>query len=71
MKQNIDLPDNYEAAWAELQSIVQELQSDNIQVDLLADKVARAAALAEFCRQRLRQAESQLENLSKKVLPEQ
>jgi exodeoxyribonuclease VII small subunit len=56
---------SYEAAWAELQSIVEELQSEKTGIDALAEKVERAAVLANFCRERLRQTEEQLEKLTR------
>jgi exodeoxyribonuclease VII small subunit len=55
----------YETAWAELQTIVQALQSEAIGVDALAEKIARAGELAAFCRERLRQTEARLETLAK------
>lgn len=65
MKKNAELPVSYESAWAELQSIVQELQSETVSVDELSEKLERAAVLANFCRERLRKTEEQLETLSK------
>lgn len=65
MKKNSDAPMTYESAWAELQAIVHELQAETVSVDNLSEKVERAAALASFCRERLRQTEAQLERLTK------
>lgn len=47
----------YEAAIAELEAIVTDLQNDEVGVDELADRVARGARLVELCRDRLRRAE--------------
>lgn len=65
MKQNSQQPITYESAWAELQNIVQELQSETVSVDDLAAKIERASLLANFCRERLRNTEEQLEKLTK------
>lgn len=48
---------SYEAAIAELERIVTDLQNDEVGVDELAARVARGARLAELCRERLRRAE--------------
>lgn len=47
----------YEEAIAELETIVTDLQNDEVGVDELADRVARGARLVELCRGRLRRAE--------------
>ncbi|MFO7960940.1 MAG: exodeoxyribonuclease VII small subunit [Nitriliruptoraceae bacterium] len=47
----------YEEAIAELETIVTDLQNDEVGVDELADRVARGARLVELCRDRLRRAE--------------
>ena len=56
-------PESYAAAYAELQEIVQALQSDAVGVDALSDKITRAAVLIEYCRKRLRATEDELEKL--------
>ena len=58
-----NLPTTYEAAFAELQAILRDLQDDTVSVDDLAVKVARAGVLIQFCRERLRTAEVALEGL--------
>lgn len=50
----------YDAAQAELQQIVTELQSDTISMDELAAKIERARELIRFCRERLREVEKRL-----------
>ena len=47
----------YEGAAAELEEILEALQSDDIGIDQLAEKVARAKKLLEFCNQKLRDTE--------------
>ncbi len=65
MKDNSEQPLTYESAWAELQQIVAELQAETIGVDALSEKIARASLLSNFCRERLRNTEEQLEKLMK------
>jgi exodeoxyribonuclease VII small subunit len=48
---------SYEAAMQELQTLVSQLQNDQIGVDALAEKVRRAAELIRLCREKLRQTE--------------
>ncbi|MFY9342067.1 MAG: exodeoxyribonuclease VII small subunit [Planctomycetota bacterium] len=43
----------YAAASSELEQILQEIESGQIDLDVLADKVERAAALLAFCRAKL------------------
>jgi exodeoxyribonuclease VII small subunit len=50
----------YEKAFAELQQIVQQLQEETISIDLLGEKVARAAELIAFCKEKLRKTEDEM-----------
>ena len=61
----------YEAAIAELESIVTDLQRDEVGVDELAARVARGAALVEVCRDRLRRAELAVEEVVAALRPEE
>lgn len=61
-----NLPATYEAAFAELQAILRDLQDDTVSVDDLAAKVARAGVLIQFCRERLRTAEAALGEIIEK-----
>ena len=55
-KKTIDF--SYDAAMQELQTLVGQLQNDQIGVDALAEKVRRAAELIKQCREKLRQTEA-------------
>lgn len=55
----------YEEALQELQAIQTALENDQISIDNLSAKVARAYELLRFCRERLRATEAQLEQLMK------
>jgi exodeoxyribonuclease VII small subunit len=47
----------YYQALTELEKIVNEIESEKIDLDLLAEKVKRAAQLIKFCRIKLRSTE--------------
>ena len=46
----------YADAMRELEAILGELEADDVDVDRLAERVARAAALIELCRGRIEAA---------------
>lgn len=48
-----DLGLTYAEALAELDEILGQLESSTVDVDVLAERVARGARLVRFCRQRL------------------
>lgn len=50
----------------ELEQIISEIEAEDIDVDVLAEKVRRAASLVKLCKARLRNAEEEV----KKVLTE-
>lgn len=56
-------PKGYDEAYAELKSILDDLQQDAIGVDELAEKVKRAAHLIAFCGARLRKAEGEVQKV--------
>ncbi len=56
----------YSLALTELQQIINEIESEEINVDVLAEKVRKAAFLIKFCKDRLRNTEEEV----KKVLSE-
>ncbi|WP_436794444.1 exodeoxyribonuclease VII small subunit [Actinospongicola halichondriae] len=47
------VPTGYAEAIEELESILREIEDDDVDVDLLAERVSRAAGLIEFCRDRI------------------
>lgn len=57
---------SYSRALAELEQIISEIEGEDIDVDILAEKIKRAAFLVNFCKTRLRNAEAEV----KKVLAE-
>ena len=54
---------SYAAAMAELEQILEELEGDDPDVDLLAERVERAAVLIEVCRRRITKASMQVERV--------
>ncbi|MEE9373358.1 MAG: exodeoxyribonuclease VII small subunit [Saprospiraceae bacterium] len=44
----------YDAAFEELEKILEDIQSDNISIDHLASKVKRSKELLSFCKESLR-----------------
>jgi len=57
----------YEAAYAELQQIAGEIESESVSVDVLAAKVKRAAELITFCQNKLRSTEQEVNNIIKQM----
>ena len=53
----------YAAAMAELEQILQELEGEDPDVDVLANRVERAATLIEICRRRIANASVQVERV--------
>ena len=47
---------SYAEAMAELEAILAELERDDVDIDHLTERVARAAALIELCRGRIENA---------------
>jgi exodeoxyribonuclease VII small subunit len=47
---------SYADAMEELEAILAELDRDDVDIDHLTERVARAAALIEFCRTRIESA---------------
>lgn len=56
-------PVGYAEALAELEEILTALERSDVDVDVLADKVQRAAALISFCRDRIGRARLQIEQV--------
>ena len=53
----------YAAALTELESILQSLERSDVDVDVLATQVKRAAELIAFCRDRIGSARLQIEQV--------
>jgi len=56
---------SYSEAHEELQAILEEIKQRNIDVDKLAAKVKRARELINFCEERIKKAEMEIEEIIK------
>jgi exodeoxyribonuclease VII small subunit len=54
---------NYAEAYNELQQIVSEIEGGEISVDLLSEKVKRAALLIKICRKKLTSTEEDVNRI--------
>lgn len=57
----------YESAFQELKVIAAEIENESVSVDVLAEKVKRAAVLIEFCQKKLRATETEVTNIIKQM----
>ncbi len=53
----------YKKAWERLEKLVGELESDNIQLETLADKVKEANELIKFCEDKLKRVENEVKEV--------
>ncbi len=51
---------DYDTAYAELQNIVSKLQEDDLDIEMLSTYIKRAQELKEFCFNRLREIENDI-----------
>lgn len=58
-KKNLNI-ESYEAASIELNEIVEALESEEVSIDDLSNKVERATQLLNYCRTKLRSTEEQV-----------
>jgi len=56
----------YEDAIKEIESIIEEIEGETVDVDVLAEKVKRAAFLIKLCKERLKKTDVEV----KKILEE-
>jgi exodeoxyribonuclease VII small subunit len=60
----------YAAALAELETILRDLEQPDVDVDVLATRVQRAAELIGFCRDRIANARLQIEQVVAELDPD-
>jgi exodeoxyribonuclease VII small subunit len=60
----------YAAALAELEQILDEIEADSVDVDVLAARVKRAAALYRLCRDRITAARLEIEHIVADLEPD-
>jgi exodeoxyribonuclease VII small subunit len=54
---------SYSGAMAELEEIVASIESEDVDVDVLAEKMKRAAVLIKFCKDRLKNTEEEVKKI--------
>lgn len=64
MSEPIGPQPGYAELMAELETILAELERDDVDVDVLAQKVARAAELVASCRDRIDRARMEVERVA-------
>ena len=62
---------NYQESTAELNEILQDLQSENVDVDQLSAKVKRATDLIKICREKIQKTELEVKKIIKKFEKEE
>ena len=53
----------YEAAFAELQSIVTKMENDELDIDQLSEQLKRAQELIKFCKDKLTKTDEEIQKL--------
>lgn len=53
----------YAAAMAELEAILEELEGDDLDIDVLAERVTRASTLIARCRDRIARAQADVDRI--------
>ena len=59
----METPLTYEAAYSELKRISQEIETESVSVDVLAEKVKRASYLIQYCQAKLKSTEEEVNNI--------
>lgn len=62
-KKKDDQPGGYAEAMAELESLLRELDSSTVDVDVLSTKVQRASYLVEWCNERITAAQLTIDEM--------
>jgi exodeoxyribonuclease VII small subunit len=57
----------YEEAFAELQSIIKEIENGTISIDELSKKVSRASELIKLCKEKLFKTEQEVSGVLKEL----
>lgn len=57
----------YSKAIAELEAIVNQIEKEDVDVDILTERVKRADYLSKFCRNKLRSAEEEIRTTLREI----
>jgi len=63
-------PTSYQEAVEELDGILAAIERDEVDVDVLSQKVARAVVLVQYCRERIAAAEVEVERVVAELAPD-
>jgi exodeoxyribonuclease VII small subunit len=55
----------YKDALEEIESIVEEIENETVDVDILTEKVKRAAFLIKFCKEKLKKTDDEVKKVLK------
>ena len=55
----------YKDAMEEIESIVEEIENETVDVDVLTDKVKRAAFLVKYCKGKLKKTDDEVKKILK------
>jgi exodeoxyribonuclease VII small subunit len=58
---------SYAEAYAELESILQKLENNELDIDRLAEQVKRASELIKICRSKLFETETEIEKIMNEI----
>lgn len=58
---------SYEQSIKELEEIIRQIDSDEVDVDTLTEKVKRANILSTYCKERLRKTEEEVKGILQKM----
>jgi len=58
---------SYKEAVTEIEEILEQMESEELDVDELSDKVKRVSYLIKVCKDRLHQTEEEVENILNKM----
>ena len=53
----------YEAAFAELQTIVRKMENDELDIDEMSEQLKRAQELIKFCKDKLTKTDEEIKNI--------
>jgi exodeoxyribonuclease VII small subunit len=57
----------YAAALQELEALIRHIESEDVDVDTLTEKVKRADFLSSYCKERLRKTEDEVKGILQKM----
>ncbi|MGB9745905.1 MAG: exodeoxyribonuclease VII small subunit [Bacteroidales bacterium] len=58
---------SYGEAIAEIEEIIRKIEQEELDVDELSDKVKRVSFLINYCREKLRNTEEEVNNILKEI----